>query len=435
MSEVLRPVQSLQSTDILEFGRKGNRPDLIIVGLGPIGAACAYYLSYFMRQDNPEVKICALGAADQIGAGQNIYSFEQFRGGWMPPELLRFMQYSDGFFDNPNQVAPGLQPHKFDRQQMYYAWLFTSDEDRERFTKRAQDMQAAGYRKAYLIDDKDLTKLYPFTEGYAQGALLDTGAGRVNSVLLAQQFALHALDNTSLFVNAPVTEILTDKAGHKVRGVRTPIGIINAPKVLLCNGHMARRLAQTAGADIPTRAHRRESYGRSWTHIEKWASEGVPPGFFITPNGAYFRQQGVGIFSAWADPPKEFIDPVIEDMPQVPAPRSDYFPQVLLAELATHFGNGFADPRYLSRRSDVEQSAGWYCLRDGPNGSDDRQILDETPVKGLYVITAFGGHGVMASPAAGVYSINVLKGENNVHAHLSPFTISAQPPSTDNATI
>lgn len=434
MSERLRPVQSLNSADIVEFEKPGNKQDLVIVGLGPVGAASAYFLSYFMREDNPEIKICALEGSSQIGAGQNTVSFEQFRGGWTPTELSYFMDFSNKFFDNPNFQAPGVRPHAFELQRMYYVWLFNSDEDEARLTERAQKMQAAEYSKAYIIDEQELTKLYPFTEGHARGALLDTGAGRVNSVAMSQQFARHALDNTKLFVNAPVSQILTDPSGQKVRGVRTEKGDIEAAKVLICGGHSTRTLVQTTGADIPTRAHRRESYHRAWTHIKDWSSPTAPPGFFITPNGAYFRQDGVGISAAWATPPEDVIEPVIMDTPRDPAPISDFFAPALLQELAEHLGEGFNDERYLSPRSEVERSAGWYCMRAGPD-ADDRQILDETDIEGLCVITAFGGHGVMASPSAGAYSKYVLDGSHRSKWFLQPFLINAQTSNGDNATI
>jgi len=68
-------------------------------------------------------------------------------------------------------------------------------------------------------------------------------------------------------------------------------------------------------------------------------------------------------------------------------------------------GEGFRDPRYLSRR--IAHQIGYYTMREpvrdeqGRTVHSERALIDRAPgIDGLFVSTAHVGHGVMTAPAA-----------------------------------
>jgi hypothetical protein len=215
-----------------------------------------------------------------------------------------------------------------------------------------------------------------------------------------------------------VQDVTIQVQGGKVTGIKTPQGIIAAPKVLIAAGAGAVRVGRTAGVELPLISRPRQSFTTPYRHFPHES----PMIIGTAPHPHTHPEAGSGAIFGWeyhwnakhatgdghAD---GLIDPIYP-LDKLKDPR---FPSVTLALLARQFGyaegEGFADPRYLRG---IRHSIGYYVYRNHtaayrtqPDGSrlpydSERAILDEHPaVSGLFLSIAHVGHGIMTSPASG----------------------------------
>jgi sarcosine oxidase subunit beta len=134
-----------------------------------------------------------------------------------------------------------------------------------------------------------------------------------------------------------------------------------------------------AGADLPI-----EPLRRMLVPTEPFP--GLPehlPMIIDMSTGWHFRQEGLGLLMAWADPEQQ------------PGFRTDFDP-AFIEKILTFAANrvpSFADLAVNPRRC----WAGMYEM-----SPDHHSILGPAPgVRGLFFANGFSGHGVMHSPATG----------------------------------
>ncbi len=132
--------------------------------------------------------------------------------------------------------------------------------------ERAAGLQAAGV-PAQLLDQDELCRLEPTVSPESViGALYHANEGNLNPFKLVYAYVLrgrqHGLD---VWTHTEVTGVRVE--GRRVTGVQTGRGYVAAGWVVLAAGAWARRLAGTAGVDLPLR----------WVHGEALITEPLPP--------------------------------------------------------------------------------------------------------------------------------------------------------------
>lgn len=209
----------------------------------------------------------------------------------------------------------------------------------------------------------------------------------------------------------------------RVTGVRTPAGMIAAPKVVIAAGAGSRKLGRSAGVELPIVLRPRQSFTTGWRHSAFPEDAPMIIGSAPFPHVRTEAQDGA-IFgweytwhNKYAGPEfgsNDAHDAIIDPVTPVTQLKDMRFPSITLALLACQFGDtpgqGFADTRYLRSLS---HNIGYYVYRDDSvayrdeNGTrqpyiSERALIDAVPgVEGLYASVAHVGHGIMTSPAAG----------------------------------
>jgi sarcosine oxidase subunit beta len=132
--------------------------------------------------------------------------------------------------------------------------------------ERASRLQAAGV-PAQLLDQDEVCRLEPgLSPELVIGALYHAEEGSLNPFNLVHAYALRGRQHgLEIWTHTEVTNVSVQ--GGRVIGVQTDRGHIVAGWVVLTTGAWARRLARTAGVDLPLR----------WVHGEAFVTEPLPP--------------------------------------------------------------------------------------------------------------------------------------------------------------
>ncbi|MBC7814448.1 MAG: FAD-binding oxidoreductase, partial [Burkholderiales bacterium] len=196
------------------------------------------------------------------------------------------------------------------------------------------------------------------------------------------------------------------------------------PNVVIAAGASSRKIARSAGVELPIVIRPRQSFTTGWRHdpFPEHAPMiiGAAPYPHVRPEaqtGAIFgweynwHNKNAGPQYGSNDAHDAIIDPMYPANPL----KDQRFPSIALMLLARQFGHqegeGFADGRYLRG---ISHNIGYYVYRDETTAyrtdadgtqhpyDSERAIIDAVPqVEGLFASVAHVGHGIMSSPAAG----------------------------------
>jgi sarcosine oxidase subunit beta len=234
----------------------GRGWDVVVVGGGLIGSSAAYHLARSgLRTLLVEQGDLASGASGanfgnvQVQDAEFGLSLElTLRGYEMFSSLEAELEYDLGF-----RKSASLLLIENERQQATIA-------------RRAAALQEAGVA-AQLLDQDQVCRLEPsLSPESIIGALYHADEGQLNPFKLVHAYALRGRQHgLEVWTHTEVTNVCTQ--GGRVTGVDTQAGHIPAGWVVLATGAWARRLAQTAGVDLPLR----------WVHGEALVTEPLPP--------------------------------------------------------------------------------------------------------------------------------------------------------------
>jgi glycine/D-amino acid oxidase-like deaminating enzyme len=296
-----------------------------------------------------------------------------------------------------------------------------------------EELHAVRLTHIEFLDTDEVRYRFPWLGDRVIAAKWDPVAGRVDSNALVHRYAVSA-KNTAILLGVQDCSIQVEQG--RVSGVRTPQGLISAPRVLIANGVNAMATAQTAGVELPVVLKPRQSFTTMWRH------ELFPPDGPLVIGEASFPhvrpESGTGAMFgweyAWKAKGTPLHDALIDPLPPdgLKDPR---FPSLTLALLARQFkhqpGEGFASSQYLRG---VRHNIGYYVYR-GPDAAyqidsegqrhpyeSERAIIGQHPqMQGLYLSVAHSGHGIMTSPAAGEIAARVILGHPLGHSSFSDF--------------
>ncbi|MEU9112336.1 FAD-binding oxidoreductase [Streptomyces sp. NPDC048483] len=222
----------------------GNSPDLIVVGAGVVGAACAYYAA----RSGLSVTVIDRGpvAGGTTGAGEgNLLVSDKEPG----PELDLALFSTELWRELAEVLPPGIE------YEAKGGLVVASGEGGAAALRDFAGRQARAGVRAEEVPGDRLTDLEPhLAPGLASGVHYPQDA-QVQPALAAAHLLRAGGDRVRLRLGEEVTGLLTGADG-RVRGVRTPAGEVHARHVVNAAGTWGGEVARIAGVALPVRPRR-----------------------------------------------------------------------------------------------------------------------------------------------------------------------------------
>jgi sarcosine oxidase subunit beta len=358
--------------------------DVVIIGAGIVGSSIAYHLAEAGCKN-----VLVLERETRQGLGSTGKSMGGVRAQFATDVNIQMSLYSIPFLNRFEEITgypSGYKPHG-------YLFMATNESHMNYLRANYARQKALGLQGVELIQPDDIRKILPQlrSDDILGGSLCPTdGFVDPNSVMTGFMTRASELGAT-LMRGTEVTGI--DVEHGQIAGVTTTNGSIATRTVVNAAGPWAAGVAGMAGAELPV-----EPLRRMLVPTEPFP--GLPeklPMIIDMSNGWHFRQEGLGLLMAWADPE------------QTPGFRTDFDP-AFIEKILTYAANrvpAFADLAVNPRRC----WAGMYEMTP-----DHHSILGPSPgVQGFYFANGFSGHGVMHSPATGrIVADLILRGKTDI---------------------
>jgi sarcosine oxidase subunit beta len=358
--------------------------DVVIIGAGIVGSSIAFHLTEAGVRN-----VLVVERETRQGLGSTGKSMGGVRAQFATDVNIRMSIYSIPFFARFEEATghpSGYKPHG-------YLFMATNERHMNYLRKNGVRQKALGLENIELLSPDAIRKVLPQlrSDDIIGGSFCPTD-GFVDPESVMTGFMARAIERgAELWRGTQVTGIST---GHgAVSGVETTNGDVSSPIVVNAAGPWAGAIARMAGADLPVQPLR-----RMLVLTEPYS--GLPerlPMIIDMSTGWHFRQEGLGLLMAWADPDQE------------PGFRIDFDP-AFIEKILTHAAArvpDFANLAVNPRRS----WAGLYTM-----SPDHHAILGPAAeVRGFYFANGFSGHGVMHSPATGrIIADLIVHGETQV---------------------
>jgi len=358
--------------------------DVVVIGAGIVGSSIAFHLTAAGCKS-----VLVIERETRQGLGSTGKSMGGVRAQFATDVNIRMSLYSIPFFARFEEATghpSGYKPHG-------YLFMAINDWHMNYLRTNSARQMELGLKNVELLAPGDIRKILPQlrSDDIIGGSLCSTdGFVDPNSVMTG--FMARGIERgAQLWRGAEVTGIYTDH--DTVSGVLTTQGGVSSPVVVNAAGPWAAGVARMAGADLPVQPLRRML-------VPTEPFPGLPerlPMMIDMSTGWHFRQEGLGLLMAWAQPNEQ------------PGFRTDFDPAYIEKSLtqAAHRVPDFANLAVNPKRC----WAGMYEM-----SPDHHAILGPSPqVRGLYFANGFSGHGVMHSPATGrILADLILDGETHV---------------------
>ncbi|WP_399933092.1 NAD(P)/FAD-dependent oxidoreductase [Streptomyces kanamyceticus] len=215
--------------------------DVIVVGAGVVGAACAYYASL----SGLRVTVIDRGpvAGGTTGAGEgNLLVSDKEPGPELELALLSAQLW--------RELAAG-PPSRIEYERKGGLVVASTEAGMNALRDFATGQEQAGV-EAIEVPADGLADLEPHLASGLAGGFHYPQDAQVQPALAAAHLLRAAADagRLALRLGEEVTAVLTGPGGE-VRGVRTPAGDVKAPHVVNAAGTWGGRLARMAGVELP----------------------------------------------------------------------------------------------------------------------------------------------------------------------------------------
>jgi sarcosine oxidase subunit beta len=358
--------------------------DVVIIGAGIVGSSIAFHLTAAGVKN-----VLVIERETRQGLGSTGKSMGGVRAQFATDVNIQMSLYSIPFlnrFEEATGYPSGYKPHG-------YLFMATNQGHIDYLRTNFDRQQALGLKSIQWLQPDDIRKVLPqlHSDDIIGGTLCPTdGFVDPNSVMTG--FMARASEQGATLLRG--TEVIgIDVENGAVTGVKTTNGSISTRTVVNAAGPWAAGVARMAGAELPI-----EPLRRMLVPTEPFP--GLPerlPMIIDMSTGWHFRQEGLGLIMAWADPEQQ------------PGFRTDFDPGFIekILTFAARRVPSFADLAVNPRRC----WAGMYEM-----SPDHHSILGPAPgVRGLFFANGFSGHGVMHSPATGrILSDLILHGKTDI---------------------
>ena len=340
-----------------------SKADVVIVGGGVNGCSLAYQLAKKgLDVVLLEKKYICSGATGRCGAG--------IRQQWSTKENTMLAMESVKIFEKLSRELGfdiGL------RQGGYL--IVVHDKKEMRQAERNVEMQKTLGLDVSIIDSDEIKEIVPILDVKGMHAIAATFCptdGHTDPFKTTFAYAMAAKkEGATILTHTPVIRVLKEK--NAVKGVETNKGEIKAPVVVNAAGVWSKKVAETAGINLPNQPYRKEIM----------VTERIKPMFeamvISFKDGIYFSQQDEGQILGGIPNPHErkgyLTDPTFSFIQHMSKTLLRYAPPLGYLRVIRHW-TGFYDV-----------------------SPDARPIIGEDKkVKGFIHCHGFSGHGFMLSP-------------------------------------
>lgn len=354
--------------------------DVVIIGGGIVGIACAFELS------RRGVDVVVVERRPALGALTTAASAASFRAQWEDATNIALMLEGIDFFERAGEIL-GLPGWEIGLRQQGYLFVTAKPDGLERVSARVAAQRAAGLREAEVLDGDEARRRFPYLGSLATAASFHPRDGWLDAARLVEGYARAA--NATLLLETTVTGLQRDHSG--VSAVTTTRGSIATRVAVIAAGPFSAQVAALAGVSLPLVCRWRQ-------RIVLTPLEVVPPWAPMTidaDSGAHWRPESGGALLAWADhdnnsPPSEelFLDTTFPGRVVRAVSRLSPFWESCF--------DGEGSGSSALRASLAVHTAGQYTITP-----DHNPLLGPYPtLPGLHLACGFSGHGVMLAPAA-----------------------------------
>jgi sarcosine oxidase subunit beta len=360
--------------------------DVVIVGGGVTGCSIAFHLAERGVRDVVVLERRFLASG---GTGRSVGILRQL---YPTPETSRMVLHSLRVFQNFHELTGGDAGYV-----QCGAIIAVAPAQREALARTLAAQREIGIQ-ARLLAPEEIRELDPRIDPFAVGAAVwepESGYGDPTGVTTG--FAQGAR-RLGVVVEQMAEVVALRRDGDRVAGVRTAAGDeIATPVVVNAAGLWCREVAALAGVTLPIVVGRHPVFV-----IERTAGFGRPhPIYLDLASGTFLRPETGGLTLTGfldADEPSHPMDPEAlgADVPFEEVER--------IMERASRCIPALGDARYQ------RGYAGAFDI-----SPDWMPILDETPVRGLFVAAGMSGHGFKLSPAVGrLMADRILDGQSSL---------------------
>jgi len=346
--------------------------DVVVIGGGVTGCSIAFHLAERGLRDVVVLERRFLASG---GTGRSVGIMRQL---YPTPETSRMVLHSLRVFQNFREITGGEAGYV-----QCGALIAVAPAQRAALAKTLEAQREIGIQ-ARLLTPEDIRELEPRIDPFAVGAAVyepESGYGDPTGVTAG--FADGARRRgVAIEQMTEVVGLRTE--GDRIVGVRTAAGDEVATRVVVnAAGLWCREIATMAGLSLPIVVGRHPVF-----IIERTTAFGRPhPIYLDLASGTFLRPETGGLTLTGfldADEPNHPMDPEAlgADVPFDEVAR--------IMERASRCIPALGDARYQ------RGYAGAFDI-----SPDWMPILDETPVRGLYVAVGMSGHGFKLSPAVG----------------------------------
>lgn len=416
--------------------------DIVIIGGGPAGSSALWAL----ERKAPNIKAVLIEQGDTLGSGASTASIENFRTAWPTESIARSISRSVEIFTHADEYLGEGASRSLNIKQHGYLYCGFNQREADCLKSEVESLKRTGFSHIEFLDRDEVAYRYPWLGCNVVAAKVDPHAGWLDSNSLINLF-VKSTKKADVLTGVAESKIIVENG--KIVGVKTPNGLIKTEKVVIAAGAQSKSVAEMAGIHLPIVMRPRQSFVTTFRHIEFPTNAPFIIGSHPT---AYTRPTGeTGAIFGWAYKIHTGVRyPGTEDyMKQSVWPTGKLidlrFPSMTLMELAKQFGHkngkGFSNTNYLRG---VKVQAGYYVYRDPfttfaqnlkgewIHSDSERPIIDAWPgVEGLFLSTAFVGHGVMFSAAGGEILASKVLGEDPLHPLFSQFDLDITHVATD----
>jgi glycine/D-amino acid oxidase-like deaminating enzyme len=373
-----------------------RRAGLVVVGAGIVGAASAFHAAAAGAEVLVvERRPAAASLTTAVAAGGYRLQLEHRE----ELELVRrTLALLEAFAERTGQSEhdPRLQPAG-------YLWLTTDPAIAERQRELVEHQRGWGIDGVELLDAAALRERFP----WVSPAVLQARFRQADGLLDPRAIALGLLARLPVALGVTVTGF--DVVGGRLAAVVTDRGRVACERAVIACGPLSGRVAALAGVRLPVAAVRRQ-------RVVLWDAPALPAGAPMTideDTTTHFRPIPGGAFLLHPDA----AEPAAEPAEAVPA-DPDF--ALRLLDPASPLAMARTVPaweRVWGSPAQWAVQAGQYTMTP-----DQRPLIGETEIAGLWVNTGYSGHGVMAGPAGGEILAELLTAARSG----SPFSLDRE---------
>jgi sarcosine oxidase subunit beta len=355
--------------------------EIIIIGGGVVGASVAYHLTKRGAKD-----VLILDREAHQGKGSTGKATGGVRAQFETEINIRMSLYSIDFFKHWDFDC-GYEPRG-------YLFVATDDAQLDFLKGSVKRQKSLGLRQVEIVDTTTVAEVVQGlnTQDIIGGSFC-VSDGFINPLGVLEGFTSKALENGAE-VQTETNVLSIETADGKVKAVETNRGRIECEIVVICAGAWSKKVAATAGIDLPVEPLKRQLV---WARSAVDLQENLPMVIDLS-NGFHFR------------PAKDSRNEVLFAYPDADeAPSFDTnFDESFIAKVykkAKHRAPFLAETEVVKEKC----RAGLY-----ENTPDHHAIIGGCEIEGLYFCSGFSGHGIMHSPASGrAIAEIILDGEAN----------------------